>query len=115
MIAGSPLFAEDWIYLGGRPAAEMDVSTFELRNGLPRVSIRVIANRPEGLSYFEQTLDADCRGSRLRIVDGRISFANSARFMPMPDLPEHQRMIEIPAGNSAYNRTFEFLCKRPRG
>jgi hypothetical protein len=109
-IACGPVSAEDWAYLGGSPAGEMDISSIEKNNGLVRLHVRFFVDQPKGRMFMNQFLAVDCLGRRARISDGWITSSFSSKVAPMPDLPEHQRVLSLPTPNEAYNNMFAYVC-----
>ena len=110
-LVGTASYAEDWIFLGGKPAAELDVDSVGFIDGALRANIRLFVDKPEGRVFFNQDLDVDCRANTMIVAATWITSNFSARIVEMPGIPEDQRRIAIPAGNEAYNRMFDYVCQ----
>ncbi|WP_281995668.1 hypothetical protein [Ruegeria faecimaris] len=102
--------AQEWVYLGGRPAGEMDTSSIMEKGGLLHLNVRIIADQPQGRMFLNQALAVDCSEGWAWISDGWITSSFSSKVAPMPDLPEHQRIIHLPAPNEAYNNMYHYIC-----
>lgn len=102
--------AEDWAYLGGSPAGEMDTTSIVRDGGLIYLHVRLIGDLPQGRGFLNQILAVDCLEKTARISDGWMTSNFSSRVVPMPNLPEDQRVIFIPTPNEAYNNMFAYVC-----
>jgi hypothetical protein len=90
--------------------SEVDLDTVAVV-GEPYAWIRTSGRTEQGTltTYFK--FEALCGRGYVYLLDGELSSSWSATLMPMPDLPEVDRMTPIPAPNVALNNLHEFLCK----
>lgn len=102
--------AEHWVSLGGNMNSEVDLDTVAV-DGEPYAWIRTSGRTEQGIltTYFK--FAALCGRGYVYLLDGQLSSSWSSTVMPMPDLPEADRMTPIPAPNVALNNLYEFLCK----
>ncbi|WP_462379555.1 hypothetical protein [Pseudomonas sp. Marseille-QA0892] len=104
--------AADWISLGNDPLeGEVDRSSVRRVGGTGFASIRAGIEQ-DGVNYFmQQDLAIYCGSAQMRILSGQISSSRSAKVVVMPDLPESDRIINLPVPNSGLSTLYEYVCR----
>jgi PII-like signaling protein len=85
LLGSQPSFAEDWVYLGGSPVAEMDMDSVYVENGLIHLEIRILDDRPQSNILLKQAIEVGCAGSRIHISAEAAITDPSSRLLQRPD------------------------------
>ena len=112
MTFAAPALAQDWVSLGGNLNSEIDLQSVHRRGNLPVARMRYGGQVAQGTLSMTLELGVMCAEGYAYILDGASSASWILETIPMPDLPEEDRVIWIPSGNEAFNNFFTYLCNR---
>ncbi|WP_192931302.1 hypothetical protein [Gemmobacter serpentinus] len=112
MTFSGPAAGQDWVSLGGTLNSEIDMQSLHMRDNLPVAQMRYGGQTAQGSVGMTLEMAAICAEDYLYILGGTSTASWSARVLQMPDLPEEDRIIYVPAPNEAFNNFFTYLCRK---
>ncbi len=107
----SPSYAEQWVSLGDTLGSEMDTSSVSRSDEFVYLRMRHRIRNEQGLITMDLNLAVSCPRSFYYIQSGQISSDWSPRIVPMPDLPDNERIFRLPTENPAFNNMYDFVCQ----
>lgn len=105
-----PARAERWVFLGNFMNSVMDLDSV-VGEPQPSAWIRWSGRTEQGVLTTYLFIAAYCDQEYLYMLDGQLTSSWDAKVAPMPDMPEADRVIQIPTPNDALMNLFSFLCQ----
>lgn len=111
LFAPFPIFAEQWVALGGNLRSELDTTSISKQGGVATARIRHSVQAEQGMLSIYFYVSAYCGQDFLYMVDGEMRSTWSSRIVKMPNLSDDERTVRLPVKNPAFQNLYDYICR----
>ena len=113
MSASALTLADNWVALGPEDIhGELDLDSIDASSNPAKAHMRVRMDVGADTLVMYQAQDIYCEQSVIYLTSGKIQKVGHPKIVSMPDLPEEDRIMRIPAENPGLNAMFNYICGR---